>query len=55
MDYQKLYTLLFNHMTDALEQLQKNNFGLAKDILVRGQQEAEQLYLILTDGQEGEE
>ena len=45
MNYQKLYTLLFNAMTDAIEQLQKDNYGLAQDILVRAQQEAEELYL----------
>ena len=45
VDYQKLYTKLFNAITDALEQLDKQNIACARDILVRVQQEAEDVYL----------
>ena len=45
VDYQKLYTKLFNAATDALEALEQLNVGQAKDILRRAQQEAEEEYL----------
>lgn len=44
-DYQKLYTLLFNAITDALTALDAQNFGTAKDGLIRAQQQAEERYL----------
>ena len=44
-DYQKMYTLLFNAITDALMQMEKQNYGSAKEILVSAQQRAEELYL----------
>ena len=33
VNYQKLYTMLFNAATDALEALEELNVGRAKDIL----------------------
>ena len=45
VDYQKLYTKLFNAITDALEALEQLNVGEAKDLLRRAQQEAEEDYL----------
>ena len=45
INYQKLYTKLFNAATDALEALEQVNVGQAKDILRRAQQEAEEDYL----------
>jgi len=45
VDYQKLYTKLFNAATDALEALEQQNIGTAKEILRRAQQEAEDVYL----------
>ena len=44
-DYQKLYTLMFNAATDALELLEKLNIGAAKDRLQSAQLQAEGLYL----------
>ena len=44
-NYQKLYTLLFNAITDALRQLEEQNIGLAKQTLIRAQQAAEKMYL----------
>lgn len=44
-NYQKLYTLLFNAFTDAIEQLDLRNFGNAREVLIRAQQEAEECYL----------
>ena len=45
MDYEKLYHLLFNAITDALEQMESQNFGTAKETLITAQQEAEALYM----------
>ena len=44
-DYQKLYTLLFNAATDALRAMEQLNFGQARDLLIRAQQQAEELYI----------
>lgn len=43
--YQKMYTVLFNAITDALELLEANNKAKATDLLKRAQQEAEELYI----------
>ncbi|MEF2907958.1 MAG: hypothetical protein U0O42_01835 [Oscillospiraceae bacterium] len=45
MDYEKLYHLLFNAITDALKQMESQNFGTAKETLITAQQEAEELYM----------
>lgn len=44
-NYQKLYTLLFNAFTNAKEQLDMQNYGNARDILMNAQKEAEEFYL----------
>ena len=44
-DYTKLYHLLFNAITDALEQMNAQNFGSAKETLVSAQQKAEEIYI----------
>lgn len=43
--YKKLYYMMFNGTTDALEELEKQNYGSAKEILRSLQQKAEELYL----------
>ena len=45
-DYQKMYTSLFNAITDALEQMEKQNYGSAKDLLITAQQKTEEIYII---------
>ena len=45
MDYEKLYHLLFNAITDALEQLDAQNYGEAKETLIYAQQKAEEIYI----------
>lgn len=35
------YTTLFNAVTDALRELEKQNYGNAKELLVHGQLQAE--------------
>lgn len=44
-DYQKMYTTLFNAITDALEDMQKQNIGLAQNRLIAAQQLAEDIYI----------
>lgn len=45
MDYQPLYTHLFNSITDELAQMQKQNYGLASEMLMQAQRNAEAMYL----------
>ena len=45
MNYEKLYHLLFNAITDALEQMEQQNYGTAKETLITAQQEAEEIYM----------
>lgn len=47
--YQKMYTTLFNAMTDAIECLKRQNFDAAIEILIRAQQNAEELYISADD------
>ena len=44
-DYAKLYHLLFNAITDALEQMNAQNFGSAKETLVSAQQKQKKFLL----------
>jgi len=44
-DYQKLYTTMFNAVTDALEELGRFNLGRAREILRTAQQTTEELYV----------
>ena len=39
------YLLLFNAITDALEQMEKQNLGSAKDLLTTAQQKTEEIYM----------
>ena len=52
MNYQKPYTLLFNAITDALEQLDGQDIWQAREILVRAQQQAEEMYISAKDASE---
>ncbi len=45
VDYKKIYHLLFNTMTDALEKIDDQNYGDARDILIAAQQKAEEIYI----------
>ena len=45
LDWEKLYHLLFNRITDALEQLERRNYGDAEELLRKAQMEAEEYYL----------
>ena len=44
-NFPKYYTLLFNAVTDAIEDIDQKNFGAARARLVKAQQDAEDAYL----------
>ena len=44
-DYEAMYFRLFNAVTDAVEELQRLNFGTAVEILKRAQQDGEDSYV----------
>lgn len=48
-DYKKLYFQLFHAYANAVEAIERQDFGKARDILIRAQQEAEELYLDMSD------
>ena len=39
------YTTLFNAVTNAIKALERQDFGTAQNLLVRGQQDSEDLYV----------
>ena len=45
VNYKKLYTTLFNAITDALEDMGKQNYGLASERLMHAQLTTEALYV----------
>lgn len=44
-DYKKMYTTLFNAVTDALEKMEVQNYGDAKELLISAQQKTEEIYI----------
>ena len=44
-DYEKLYHLLFNAITDALEEIENQNYGEAAELLRKAQSDAEEVYI----------
>ena len=51
MNFQQLYFHLFNQITNALTQLEAQNYGAAAALLRRAQQEGEDAYLEATSGE----
>ncbi len=45
MDYEKLYRILFNGITDALEAFERAGSLGAKEMLIKAQQAAEDYYI----------
>ena len=43
------YTVLFQAVEQALDALDEKNYGLAKQLLIHGQQDAEESYLAEDD------
>ena len=48
-NYQKMYSTLFNAITDALAQIENQNYGDAKSTLIAAQQKAEEMYITAQD------
>ena len=44
-DYQKMYTCLYNAITDALSNVEQCKYSLAIEILIHAQQETEEIYI----------
>ena len=44
-DYQKMYSTLFNAITDAIECIQRRNSAMAEVILIQAQQKTEKIYI----------
>ena len=44
-DYQALYFKLFGAVADALEHMEEDNYGLARQRLIAAQQEAKEQYI----------
>ena len=44
-DFKELYFYLFGKVADALEELEKENIGRAKELLITAMQEAEERYI----------
>jgi len=45
MNYQKIYAGMFNAVTDAIIQLEQNNYGTAREVLQQAQISAEEAYV----------
>ena len=45
VDYEKLYHLMVNASEDAIEEIEKQNYGSAKEVLVAAEQRCEDIYL----------
>lgn len=44
-DFEKMYYLLFNAITDALAHMEQSNYGLAADCLKKAQSDGEEIYI----------
>lgn len=44
-NYQEMYFILFNAVTDALDAIEKRNIGEAAEVLCQAQQKTESLYI----------
>ena len=44
VDYEKLYHIMVNASEDAIEEMEKQNYGSAKEILITAEQQCEDIY-----------
>ena len=52
MNYQKLYYMMFNAATDAIDAIDKRNFESARQILAYAQCEAEEKYIQMSENED---
>ncbi|NMA25656.1 MAG: hypothetical protein GX936_08325 [Clostridiales bacterium] len=45
LDYERLYRIMFNGITDAVECMEQDDYERAKETLIRAQQAAEEYYM----------
>ena len=50
--YRKMYTTLFNALTDAIRELEIKNYGRAEEILKKAQCDAEDIYIVWEEQEE---
>ena len=48
-EYKKPYWILFRACEDALKALEAQNYGQARELLIRGEQDAEESFLSFAD------
>ena len=53
MEFQRMYFLLFNAITDALAEISAMNFGAARALLQKAQIKAEEIYIDFDDKKQG--
>ncbi len=53
--YKKMYLHLFNAVTDSLEAINQMDYGKAHQMLIRAQEECEEIYLDAAGGAESDE
>ena len=51
-EYQKPYLILWSAITRALEEMDRQNYGRAHDILIEAQGDAEEAFLSWTENEE---
>lgn len=53
MEFQKMYFVLFNAITDALAEIDAMNFGTARELLRQAQNKSEEIYIGFDDKKRG--
>ena len=48
-EYKKPYLVLFNALTDIAAEIEKQNYGLAKQLIAEAQQQAEEMYISIEE------
>ena len=48
-EYKKPYLVLFNSLTDIAEEIEKQNYGRAKQLIAEAQQQAEEMYISIEE------
>ena len=48
-EYKKPYFVLFNSLTDIAEEIEKQNYGRAKQLIEEAQQQAEEMYISMEE------
>ena len=54
VDYKKLYHIMVDASEHAIESITQQNYGMAKETLIRAEREAEELYIRSAEGEEQE-